>query len=49
MTSAVTFSTNFKLIEVRKHQIKFKTVNDTEGTIELNTNDNKMRNVREEF
>ena len=49
MTSVVTFPTNFKLIKVWKHQIKFKTVNGTEGTIELNTNDNKVRNVREEF
>ena len=49
MISAVTFPTNFKLIKVQKHQIKFKTVNDIKGTIELNTNNNEVRNVREEF
>jgi hypothetical protein len=49
MTSAATFPTNFKSIELRKHQIKFKTVNGFEGTIDLHTDDNAVRNVREEF
>ena len=49
MTSAATFPTNFKSIELRKYQIKFKTVNGSEGTIDLHTDDNAVRNVREEF
>ena len=49
MTSAVTFPTNFKSIEVQRFQIKFKTVNGFEGTIKLHTDENKVRNVREEF
>ena len=49
MTSAVTFPTNFKSIEVQKHQIKFKTINSTKRIIEFNTNENEVRNVREEF
>ena len=40
---------NFKSIEVQKHQIKFKTVNGSEGTIKLHTDENEVRNVREEF
>ena len=49
MTSAATFPANFKSIELRKYQIKFKTVNGSEGTIDLHTDDNEVRNVREEF
>ena len=49
MISAVTFPTNFKSIEVQKHQIKFKTINSTKRIIEFNTNENEVRNVREEF
>ena len=49
MTSAATFPSNFKSIEVQKHQIKFKTVNGSEGTIKLHTDENEVRNVREEF
>ena len=49
MTSAATFPTNFKSIEVSKYQIKFKTVSGSEGTIDLHTDENVVRNVREEF
>lgn len=49
MTSAATFPANFKSIELRKHQIKFKTVNGSEGIIDLHTDNNAVRNVREEF
>lgn len=49
MTSAATFPTNFKSIEVQRYQIKFKTVNGSEGTIKLHTDENEVRNVREEF
>ena len=49
MTSAVTFPTYFKSIEMQKYQIKFKTVNGSEGTINLHTDENEVRNVREEF
>jgi hypothetical protein len=49
MTSAATFPSNFKSIEIRKHQIKFKTVNGSEGTIELHTDEEAVRNVREGF
>lgn len=49
MTSAITLPTHFKSIEVQKYQIKFKTVNGSEGTIKLHTNENEVRNVREGF
>jgi hypothetical protein len=49
MTSAATFPANFKSIELRKYQIKFKTVNGSEGTIDLHTDNDAIRNVREEF
>ena len=49
MTSAATFSSNFKSIEIQKYQIKFKTINGFEGTINLHTNEGEVRNVREEF
>ena len=49
MTSAATFPTNFKSIEVQKYQIKFKTVNDYEGIINLHTDEGEVRNIREEF
>lgn len=49
MTSAATFPSNFKSFEVQKYQIKFKTVNGFEGTINLHTNDREVRNIREEF
>ena len=49
MTSAATFLSYFKSIEVLKHQLKFKTVNGFEGTINLNTNEGEVRNAREEF
>jgi hypothetical protein len=49
MTTAATFPPNLKSIEVLKYQIKFKTVNGSEGTIDLHTDDNVVRNVREEF
>jgi len=46
MTSAATFSSNFKSIEVQKYQIKFKTINGFEGTINLHTDEREVRNVR---
>src|SRR5256885_11034774 len=49
MTSAATFPSNFKSIEVQKYQIKFKTINGFEGTINLHTDEREVRNVREEF
>ena len=49
MTSAATFPSNFKSIEIQKYQIKFKTINGFEGTINLHTNEGEVRNVREEF
>jgi hypothetical protein len=49
MTSAATLPSNFKSIEVQKYQIKFKTVNGFTGTINLHTDENVVRNVREEF
>ena len=49
MTSAATFPANFKSIEVQKYQIKFKTVNGFEGTIDLHTDEGEARNIREEF
>ena len=49
MTSAATFPTNFKSIEVQKYQIKFKTVNGFEGTINLHTDEGEVRNIREGF
>ena len=49
MTSAATLPSNFKSIEVQKYQIKFKTVNGSEGTINLHTDENVVRNAREEF
>src|SRR5215204_6105269 len=49
MTSAATLPSNFKSIEVQKYQIKFKTVNGFEGTIDLHTDEGEARNIREEF
>jgi hypothetical protein len=49
MTSAATFPANFKSIEVQKYQIKFKTVSGFEGTIDLHTNEEESRNIREQF
>ena len=49
MTSAATFPSDFKSIEIQKYQIKFKTINGFEGLIKLHTNDKEVRNIREEF
>ena len=50
MTSAATFPSNhFKSIELTKNKIKFKTINGMEGAIDIHTNDEEVRNVREEF
>jgi hypothetical protein len=50
MTSAATFpSSHLKSIELTKHQVKFKTTNGFEGTINLHTNEDEVRSLREGF
>jgi hypothetical protein len=49
MTSAATLPSHMKSIEITKHHIKFKTNNGYEGSIDLHTNEEEVRGVREGF